>query len=59
MVEPYYKDNLSKHVFLFRNAVCSLLRFGILELRNRVKQNDVKLRVTNSKMFVEIPLSSY
>ena len=25
------------------------MRFGILELRNRVKQNDVTLRVTNSK----------
>ena len=24
-------------------------RFGILELRNRVTQNDVALRVTNSK----------
>ena len=25
------------------------IRFGILELRNRVTQNDVTLRVTNSK----------
>ena len=33
-------------------------RFGILELRNRVTQNDVTLRVTNSKIFMEI-LSSY
>ena len=28
-------------------------------LRNRVTQNDVTLRVTNSKKFTEIPLSSY
>ena len=34
-------------------------RFGILDLQNRVTQNDVKLRVTNSKMFTEIFLSSY
>ena len=36
-----------------------VLRFRILELRNRVLQNDVTLRVTNSKMFIEIILSSY
>ena len=30
-----------------------------IELRNRVTQNDVILRVTNSKMFIEILLSSY
>ena len=39
------------------------LRFAILELRdqlrNRVTQNDVTLRVTNSKMFTEILLLSY
>ena len=29
-----------------------------IELRNRVMQNDVTLRVTNSKMFIEILLSS-
>ena len=29
------------------------------ELQNRVTQNDVTLRVTNSKMFIEILLSSY
>ena len=29
------------------------------ELRNRVTQNDVILRVTNSKMFLEILFSSY
>ena len=26
-----------------------MVRFGILELRNRIIQNDVTLRVTNSK----------
>ena len=29
------------------------------ELRNRVTQNDVTLRITNSKMFTEILFSSY
>ena len=27
--------------------------FGILHLRNRITQNDVTLRVTNSKVFIE------
>ena len=30
-----------------------------IELRNRVTQNDVTLRVTNSELFLEILLSSY
>ena len=30
-----------------------------LELQNRVTQNDVILRVTNSKIFIEILLSTY
>ena len=30
-----------------------------IELRNRVTQNDVTLRVANSKIFIEILLSSY
>ena len=30
-----------------------------IDLRNRVTQNDVPLRVTNSKVFIEILLSSY
>ena len=30
-----------------------------IELRNRVTQNDVTLRVTNSEIFIEILLSSY
>ena len=30
-----------------------------LVLRNRVTQNDVTLRATNSKIFLEILLSSY
>ena len=36
-----------------------LPRFEILELRNRVVQNDVTLWVTNSKRFIEILFSSY
>ena len=36
-----------------------ITRFGILDLRNRVTQNDVTPRVTNSKFFIEILLSSY
>ena len=34
-------------------------RFGILKLQNRFMQNDVTPRVTNSKIFIEILLSSY
>ena len=34
-------------------------RIGILELQNRVTQNDVTLRVNNSNIFIEILLSSY
>ena len=34
-------------------------RFGILELRNRVSQNQVTFQVTNSKIFIEILLSTY
>ena len=30
-----------------------------IELQNQVTQNDVTLRVTNSKIFIEILLSSY
>ena len=30
-----------------------------IELRNQVTQNNVTLRVTNLKMFIEILLSSY
>ena len=30
-----------------------------IELRNRVTQNDVTLRVTDMKIFIEILLSSY
>ena len=35
-----------------------LQRLRILELRNRVTQYDITPRVTNSKMFIEILLSS-
>lgn len=30
-----------------------------LELPNQVTRNDVAFQVTNSKVFIEIPLSSY
>ena len=40
-------------------AYTLILRFGILELRNRVTENDVPLGVTNSKMFREVLFSSY
>ena len=36
-----------------------LNRFGILELQNRVTQNEVTLRFINSKTFTEILFSSY
>ena len=36
-----------------------LLRFIILELQSQVTQNDVTLRVTNSKIRIEIFPSSY
>ena len=37
----------------------NLMMFGILELLNWVTQNEVTLRVTNSKVFIEILVSSY
>ena len=53
-------SSVTKEIYISR---VSNLRFGILELRNRVTnrvtQNDVTLRVTNSKLFIEILLSSY
>ena len=45
-------DSCSHHITLIK-------RFGTLELQNRVTQNGITLRVTNSKMFIEIFLSSY
>ena len=33
-------------------------RFGILELQNRVTQNDFTLEGTNSKIFIEILFTS-
>ena len=39
--------------------IMSFWRFRILELQNRVMQNDVTLRVINSKLLIEIVLSSY
>ena len=39
------------------------MKFGFLEyrieLRNQVTQNDITLRVTESKIFIEILLSRY
>ena len=44
-------------------AISVPLRFGIPELRNRVRdrvtQNDATLRVTNPKFYIEILLPSY
>ena len=51
---PYVKNNINLLKTIWINS-----RFGILELHNRVTQNDVTLRVTNSKTFIEILLSSY
>ena len=41
--------------------VLQVMKFSsyVIELRNRFVQNDVALRVANSKMFIEILLSSY
>ena len=56
----YVFFNSVEEINRLRNEINRLLRrFGILELRNRVPQNDVTFRVTNSKIFIEIPLSSY
>ena len=43
---------------LFLTSLLFLSKFGILDLRNRVTQNDVTIRVTNLKMFKGVPLSS-
>ena len=43
---------------LFLTSLLFLSKFGILDLRNRVTQNDVTIRVTNLKMFKDVPLSS-
>ena len=44
---------------VLENRHYCFMRFGILELRNRVTLNDVTLRVSNSKIYIEILLSSY
>ena len=52
-------------VFTVKRLYLSLLVTEIrflsyeIELQNRVSQNDVTLRVANSKIFIEIFLSSY
>ena len=52
-------ENACTQQSLLRLWAAIMLRFGTLELQNRVTQNDVKLRVNNSKAFTEILLSSY
>ena len=52
-------ENACTQQSLLRLWAAIMLRFGTLELQNQVTQNDVKLRVNNSKAFTEILLSSY
>ena len=52
-------ENACTQQSLLRLWAAIMLRFGTLELQNRVTQNDVKLRFNNSKAFTEILLSSY
>ena len=52
-------ENACTQQSLLRLWEAIMLRFGTLELQNQVTQNDVKLRVNNSKAFTEILLSSY
>ena len=52
-------ENACTQQSLLRLWAAIMLRFGTLDLQNRVTQNDVKLRVNNSKAFTEILLSSY
>ena len=40
-------------------SIIFVMNFAKIQLRNRVMQNDVTLRVSNSKIFTEILLSSY
>ena len=42
-------NNFEITVILLRHKKCKW-KFGILELRNRFTQNDVTVRVTNSKL---------
>ena len=52
-------ENACTQQSLLRLWAAIMLRFGTLDLQNRVTQNDVKRRVNNSKAFREILLSSY
>ena len=52
-------ENACTQQSLLRLWAAIMLRFGTLELQNQVTQNDIKLRVNNSKAFTEILLSSY
>ena len=52
-------DLTLQYFFFFVLFLVPLLsRFGTLELRNRVTQNNVTLGVTNSKIFIEILTNS-
>ena len=52
-------DLTLQYIFFFVLFLVPLLsRFGTLELRNRVTQNNVTLGVTNSKIFIEILTNS-
>ena len=55
----YLLYNLHDYTFNFILEICFIPSFGILELRNRVTQNDVTLQVTNSEIFIEALLSCY
>ena len=63
MIQEHIEESFMYSIYTRNTALLCLspfsTRFGILELRNRVMQNDVTLRVTNSKTFTEILLSSY
>ena len=58
-----YKNpsKVKRYYFIFYLELNRGLEFSShdIELRNRVKQNDVTLRVTNSEIFIVILLSSY
>ena len=54
-----FPANSNNPVFLNKGLCLFKMRLENLELQNRVTQNDVRLRVTNSNISIEILLSSY
>ena len=56
MLWSFKLDHLQKKTGIGNiiRVFCLFQEFGILELRNRVTQNDATLRVTNSKTFIDI-----